>query len=345
MKNTLRATSVALAGLLALALAACGGTAGGGQDGKTVTVYTVDGLEDWYAKRFEEFKAQTGITVQAVTAGSGEVASRVEKEKSNTKADLLVTLPPFIQRAAAQGLLAPSAPSGVDKVPAGSRDRQGRYAAVITNYLDFVYNPKLATPPPKTWDDLLDPRFKGKIQYSTPGEAGDGTAVLLQLQHVLGDQGALDYLKRLEANNTGPSSSTGKLQPKVAKGEILVANGDLQMNLAEIDKSGGFDVFFPADATGKRSTFALPYYAGLVANAPHADNAKKLLDFLFSPEVQGKAVDTYGMPARADVVPSGPRAEKFKAALDGVEVWQPDWDAVLGRLDADLAAYKKAVGR
>lgn len=170
MKNTLRAMSVALAGLLAFALAACGGTAGGGQDGKTVTVYTVDGLEDWYAKRFEEFKAQTGITVQAVTAGSGEVASRVEKEKSNTKADLLVTLPPFIQRAASQGLLAPSAPSGVDKVPAGARDPRGRYAAVITNYLDFVYNPKQATPPPKSWDDLLDPGSRGRS--STPRRGG-----------------------------------------------------------------------------------------------------------------------------------------------------------------------------
>nr|WP_279537830.1 ATP-binding cassette domain-containing protein [Amycolatopsis acidicola] len=41
---------------------------------------------------------------------------------------------------------------------------------------------------------MLDPEYKGKLQYSTPGEAGDGTAVLVELQHVLGDQGALDYL-------------------------------------------------------------------------------------------------------------------------------------------------------
>ncbi len=35
----------------------------------------------------------------------------------------------------------------------------------------------------------------------------------------------------------------------------------------------------------------------------------------------------------------------MKAALDGVDIWQPDWNAVLAKLDADLAAYKKAVGR
>ncbi|WP_186382654.1 2-aminoethylphosphonate ABC transporter substrate-binding protein [Amycolatopsis rhizosphaerae] len=337
---------IALVGLLAAVLSACGGTAGGSATGgSTVTVYTVDGLEDWYTQRFDEFKAQTGITVQVVTAGSGEVASRVEKEKSNPQADILVTLPPFIQRVADEGLLSPVTIAGAEKVPAGERDPQGRYTAMIDNYLSFIDNPKQAVPAPKTWDDLLDGRFKGKLQYSTPGQAGDGTAVLIQLQHVFGKQGALDYLAKLQANNVGPSSSTGKLQPKVAKGELLVANGDLQMNLAEIDKSGGFEVFFPADATGKRSTFALPYYAGEVTGAPHADNAKKLLDFLFSPEVQAKAADAYGLPARADVTATGPKADKFKAALQGVDVWQPDWSQVLNDLDGDLAAYKKATGQ
>lgn len=335
MKKTL-ATVLAVA--LTAVLSACGGTGAANAGGKTVTVYTVDGLEDWYTARFAEFKQQTGITVQAVTAGSGEVASRVEKEKANTQADVLVTLPPFIQRVA--GLLQPYSPQGAGQV--SEKDPQGRYFAMMDNYLSFIRNPQSSA---KTWDDLLDPKLKGKVQYSTPGEAGDGTAVLLQLQHVLGEQGALGYLGKLEANNAGPSSSTGKLQPKVAKGELLVANGDVQMNLAEIAKSGGFDVFFPADAQGKRSTFALPYYAGLVANAPHADDAKKLLDFLFSPEVQAKAADAYGIPARADVTATGANAAKIKAALDGVEIWHPDWAAVLGKLDADLAAYKKAVGR
>jgi 2-aminoethylphosphonate transport system substrate-binding protein len=345
MKTKTRVAGLALVALLTAMLSACGGTAGGASGDKTVTLYTVDGLEDWYTQRFAEFKAETGITVQAVTAGSGEVASRVEKEKSNTKADVLVTLPPFIQQVASQGLLDQSAPAGVDKVPAGERDSHGRYTAMMDNYLSFIYNPQKTNPAPKTWQDLLDPRFKGKLQYSTPGEAGDGTAVLLELQHVLGDQGALDYLSKLEANNVGPSSSTGKLQPKVEKGEILVANGDVQMNLAEAGKSGGFQLFFPADAQSKRSTFALPYYAGLVKGAPHADNAKKLLDFLFSPAVQAKSVDAYGLPSRTDVTAIGPQADQVKAVLSGVEIWQPDWNAVLGRLDTDLAAYKKAVQR
>lgn len=117
----MRRTSLALATLAvaSLALAACGsGTSdSGGADGdKTVTVYSADGLGDWYSKQFVEFEKQTGITVQMIEAGSGEVVSRLQKEKANVQADLVVTLPPYIQKADADGLLQPYTPAGADQV-------------------------------------------------------------------------------------------------------------------------------------------------------------------------------------------------------------------------------------
>ena len=76
-----------------------------------MTVYSADGLATWYKPQFDDFTKNTGINVNLVEAGSGEVVSRVEKEQSNPQADLLVTLPPFIQKADQTGLLQPS---GVD---------------------------------------------------------------------------------------------------------------------------------------------------------------------------------------------------------------------------------------
>ena len=71
-----------------------------------VTIYSADGLHDgngsWFETEFAAFTKATGITVQYIEAGSGGVVERVAKEKSNPQADVLVTLPPFIQRAAAQ---------------------------------------------------------------------------------------------------------------------------------------------------------------------------------------------------------------------------------------------------
>ncbi|HZZ48388.1 MAG TPA: 2-aminoethylphosphonate ABC transporter substrate-binding protein [Pseudonocardia sp.] len=331
--------------VLLLLLAGCGGTGTSGSGG-AVTVYSADGLGDWYKKQFADFTRQTGIAVNYVEAGSGEVVSRVDKERANPQADVLVTLPPFIQQAAAKGLLQGGGDTGnAASVP--GRDSQGRYVPIMNNYPVFIVNPSVANPVPVTWNDLLAPRFKGKIQYSTPGQAGDGTAVLLQLQHVLGNQEALRYLAALQANNVGPSSSTGKLQPKVSNGELAVANGDLQMNLQSIvaDRSN-FSLFFPAGPDGSRSTFALPYYAGLAVGAPHADAGRRLIDFLLSVPVQNTVgADAVGVPARPDVHPTDPNSQRITEALRGVAIWQPDWDVVAKNLDADVAAYQQAVNQ
>jgi len=328
--------SLLVAALLVTVIAGCGGTgADSTQGARTVTVYTADGLADWYKTRFDAFTAKTGIKVQTVEAGSGEVVSRLAKEKSNPQADVVVTLPPFIQKAAKDGLLQKYAVPGSEHVKSVKADE---YVAVVDNYLCFIANQQAGTP--TSFDDLLDPKFKGKLQYSTPGQAGDGTAVLLLLQHVLGKQGALDYLHKLEANNVGPSASTGKLQPKVSKGELLVANGDVQMNLASIsvDKSA-FSVFFPGN-----TTIALPYVMGLTTGAPNADGGKQLMAYLLTPEAQQTvSSDAFGIPARDDVKPTDANFQRIHQVMKGVTPWTPDWNAVLADLDADVAAYTKAV--
>ena len=269
----------------------------------------------------------------------------MEKEQSNPQADLLVTLPPFIQRAEQSNLLQAGGidASGIAEDQVGP---DGKFVPIVDNALSFIVNPG-ANPAPVTWDDLLKPEFKGKLQYSTPGQAGDGTAVLVLLQHLRGKPGALEYLKALQANNVGPSSSTGKLQPKVSNGELLVANGDVQMNLASINDDGSkFSIFIPAGADGKRTSVSLPYVAGVTSGAPHAEDAKKLLAFLISEDIQKTvSTDALGIPVLESLKGTGSTEPNSPSAvLDGVEVWVPDWNAVLADLDADLAAYQQATG-
>src|SRR5256885_2029482 len=124
LQKTLAAISVAA---VAVTLTACGGTGSSGSGGgETVTVYSADGLGTWYKGQFATFTKNTGINVNVVEAGSGEVVSRVEKEQSNPQADVLVTLPPFIQKADASGLLQAS---GVDSkdIPTDQVGPAGNY--------------------------------------------------------------------------------------------------------------------------------------------------------------------------------------------------------------------------
>ena len=90
-----------------------------------VTIYAADGLHDgkgsWFETQFDAFTQATGVKVQYVEAGSGGVVERVAKEKTNPQADVLVTLPPFMQRAKAEGLLQPFKPTAADAIEGGTR--------------------------------------------------------------------------------------------------------------------------------------------------------------------------------------------------------------------------------
>jgi len=336
--------------ILAAALASTALISGAAYADGVVTIYSADGLHDgtpnWYQNEFDAFTRATGITVQYVESGSGGVVERVAKEASNPQADVVVTLPPFIQKAAADGLLAAYTPAGADQIPAASKDANGAYYALVNNYMNFIYNSAVLPEAPKTFADLLDPKFKGKIQYSTPGQAGDGTAVMIELVHAYGSKdAAFDFFKKLQDNNVGPSSSTGKLTALVNKGELYVANGDLQMNMSQMTDNPNIKVFWPAGPDGKRSTFALPYYIGLVKGAPNADNGKKLIDFLLSADAQSTVSSVaLGLPVRSDVKPTDASAVALQNALQGVDIWTPDWSQVLKDLDSDTQMWHTATG-
>ncbi|MFJ9596495.1 2-aminoethylphosphonate ABC transporter substrate-binding protein [Streptomyces virginiae] len=350
-------SAAAVAGSLALtaSLTACGASSAGSADSggaeKVVTVYSADGLKSekgdgWYDRVFADFTKKTGIEVKYVEGGSGEMVQRAVREKTNTQADVLITLPPFIQQADGRGLLQSYVPRGADKVNGADKSTDGKWTSVVNNYFGFVHNKKELPEAPRTWEELLDARYKGKLQYSTPGVAGDGTAVLIKAMHDFGGkEPAMDYLKKLQANNVGPSSSTSKLAPKTDKGELLVANGDVQMNFAQSKSMPNLGIWFPAKDGGRPTTFALPYAAGLVAKAPHSENGKKLLDHLLGEEAQKLVSEVGGgFPARTDVKPTDANAVELTKLMTGVEIFEPDWADIDKNLTAYVDAWKSATG-
>jgi len=128
--------------LLAGVFAAFALAAGMAHAEDVVTIYSADGLHDgtpsWFGNQFDAFTKATGIKVQYVEAGSGGVVERVNKEASNTQADVLVTLPPFIQKASADGLLEAYTPAGADQIPAAEKDPSGTYVPLVNNYMNFI---------------------------------------------------------------------------------------------------------------------------------------------------------------------------------------------------------------
>ena len=318
---------------------------------QVVTIYAADGLHDgspnWFQTEFDAFTKATGIKVQYVENGAGVTVNRVAAQKNNQQADVLVTNPPFIQVAAADGLLAPYTPANAaPHIPAVTRSRKDLYWPLVNDYFAFIYDKAALPAAPATFADFLAPSLKGKFQYSTPGEAGDGTAMMQESFHIFGSKAAgFDYLGKLQVNNVGPSSSTGRLAALVNKGEIDVSNGDVQMNLSQEAEDPNIRIFIPAGPNGVRTTLPNPYYIALVKSAPHPEAAKKLIDFLLSQHAQMQvSAIAYGYPVRTDVHPTDANYATLEATLKGVKIWYPDWSQVAATLSHDVSTWHQVTG-
>ncbi|MET4924337.1 2-aminoethylphosphonate ABC transporter substrate-binding protein [Streptomyces sp. PSRA5] len=347
-----RTPLIAVIGSLALtaSLAGCGDGSGDSEE-SVVTVYSADGLkgvegDGWYDKVFADFEKDTGIEVRYEEGGSGEMVDRVISEKDDPRADLIVALPPYIQHAERKGVLASYDPKGSERVHGSGKSADNRWTSVVNNYFGFIYNKKELTDPPATWEELLDPKYKDKIQYSTPGVAGNGTGLLIKaMQDFGGEKPAMEYLHKLEENNVGPTPSTFKLAAKVDKGEILVANGDVQTNFDQSKTLSNLAIWFPAKEGGKPTTFAMYYGAGVVDGAPHSANGKKLLNYMLTEKAQKQVSGIGGgFPARTDVRPMDENAIELARLIDGVTLFEPNWERIEPKLDSYVAAWKTATG-
>ncbi|WP_087736146.1 2-aminoethylphosphonate ABC transporter substrate-binding protein [Paraburkholderia piptadeniae] len=348
MKKTdhLRSTGrIARKLLPALVAAAAFGGAMSAHAAGAVVLYTADGLENLYKDVLPAFEKQEGVKVNIVTAGSGEVVNRATVEKDAPKADVIVTLPPFIQQAAQAGLLQNYESVNYKNVPAIAKASDGAWATFVNNYFSFAINPEVVKNQPKTFADLLHPDYSGKVAYSNPATAGDGMAVIILTTSLMGEDKAFDYLKKLEQSAKFHTKGTGYLDVLLSRNEIAVANGDLQMDLDDA-ANGGLSlkpIFLAAEPGGQPTTFQLPYAIGLIKNGPNQAQGKKLIDYLMSTEVQAKVPDIFGIPGRTDVPLAGKNGTAVKQAISGVKLISVDWNQVMSKKADWTARWKNDV--
>lgn len=297
----------------------------------TITLYTSDGLEDYYKAILPQFEKEYGAKVVMVTDGSGAVVNRLDVEKNSPKADVVVTMPPFVQKAQQEGLLQAYQSTAWNEIPASRKDANGYWETFIDNYINFAYNPQLTPNPPKTFDDLLSAQYRNQIAYSNPQSAGDGMAVLIMAQQLWGTQKAMSFLKSLEPNVKFHTQGTGYLDVLLNRGEIKVANGDLQMDMAD-KVQGGMSIkplFLEPAAGQKPVTFEDPYVVGLVKNSPNTAGGKALINYLLSKSAQAETYSIFGLPARSDVPATSANAKQIESMLNGVQVLPINWSNVL----------------
>jgi iron(III) transport system substrate-binding protein len=239
---------------------------------------------------FEE--AHAGIKVEVHRTGSQRVLQRVMQElKAGIRnADVIHTSDAgHFVLLKEQKLLERYTPAGVERFPAGFRDPDGYHFGLRATVNVIAYNTKSvpAGEAPRTWKDLLDPRWKGKLVTAHPGYSGVIATHVLALVHLHG----WDYFKQLAQNRVMLVQSAVDPAGVVASGERVVAANGGEYNFYQIKKKGNpVEIVYP-----KEGVPLVVSPTAITAFAPHPHAARLFTDFTFGREVQQVLADSEGL--------------------------------------------------
>jgi iron(III) transport system substrate-binding protein len=316
------------------------------RDGRTpLVLYSPHGrdLLGLVEKEFE--RAHPEVDVRWLDMGSQEVYDRLRSEKANPQADVWYGGPDTIfARGASEGLLAPYRPAWADAVAPASRQKDDLYFGLYRTPAMPVYNSKLvaAADAPREWDDLLDPKWKGKILIRDPLASGTMRAVwgyfLSKSVRETGSPAAgFAWLARLDANTKEYVFNPILMYEKLVRGEGLVTIWDLPDTLLERERGSPLQYVFP-----KSGTPVIDDAVGLVAGSRHAAVARQFIDFLGEKEMQRLAAEkTFRLPARTDL---GELMPAWASAIDREMVpAEIDWPLVEKNGAEWMAAWDRTI--
>jgi iron(III) transport system substrate-binding protein len=242
---------------------------------------------------YRRFTEQTGIQVKLLEGKDDALIERVRTEGARTPADLLVLVDAArLVRAADQGLFKPVNSEAVRRdVPPELRDSAGRWSALTRRVRVVVVNPKQVDPALiRTYADLARPELRGRLCLRNGRSVYNQSLVADQLI-LRGEAETRRWLNGLIANLKPPFfSSDIPLARAVARGDcgVGVVNSYYVARLLSGDGGAedkalmqGVKVVVPDPAHINVSG------AGVTRHSRHPEAARKLLEFLASPEGGG----------------------------------------------------------
>jgi ABC-type Fe3+ transport system substrate-binding protein len=300
-------------GLLVALMIAAAPAAGRSQerpDGKLVQEARKEGEIVWYttmsldqSKQFMDsfIKRYPFLRPSVFRSGGGALLNRIVSEARAGKSllDVVNGNGELVLPLTELGVLGPYLSPERRVIPEDLKDAKGFWTSVYVNSVVLGYNKKLVPREnvPRSYDDLLDPRWKGgRISLD------DSYTTFLQgLISAWGREKAVAYLRRLaEQQPVVMRGSTVRVQ-LAAAGEfpLVVAYANIIQNLAERGA--------PVDWTALEPAVISLNTVMLGAKATHPNAARLLIDYTLSKEGQEKLWEFQRVPARSDIEPKPAR--------------------------------------
>jgi iron(III) transport system substrate-binding protein len=260
-----------------------------------------------------EFEAQTGLSVRAEfdveahkTVG---LVNRIRAESNRPRCDVFWNneIAHTIALADEGRLAAYDSPSAAD-IPAPYRDPERRWTGFAARARVLIVNTELADPSEiHGLFDLALPRWSGQTAMARPRTGTTLThAAALYLPPEaggLGPEAARALLEGFKAAGVNFVESNGQVMRKVREGHF--AFGLTDTDDVNVAREEGFPVaaVYPDQGEGELGTLLIPNSVAILADAPHPEAARRLVDFILSREVERRLAFARGaqIPVRPDV--------------------------------------------
>jgi len=216
--------------------------------------------------------------------------------------------------------------------PEGTKDHEGYWTSIYLNLNVIGYNTKLVSPRevPRTWEELLAPRWKGKMGMDTKPFYWFGA--LLKMQ---GEKKGLDFMKKLAEQQVQLRTGRTLNTQLVAAGELNLGITLYNQRVEEMKAAGAPIEWFAIEPV-------IPDInpIAISANAPHPNAAKLFIDFILSREGQEVIASFYRIPNRTDMDPIVPRLRKGLKILPFDQTLVDDYERYI-KLFREIFLVKK----
>jgi iron(III) transport system substrate-binding protein len=243
------------------------------------------------AKTFEE--EYPGVKVQVERSGSERVFQRIGQEIGSGihAADVIETSDAVhFQLFKHEGWLASGLPANATKNwPKEEMDPDGQFAAYRAHLSVIAYRTDMVTAEeaPKSFADLLDPKWKGKMVKAHPGYSG----TIMTATHALSKALGWEYFEKLGQQDVMQVQSSTEPPKKLAQGERAVQADGNEYNVFRLKEEGvPIEIVYAEEGTP-----LVVGNAGVLKQAPHPNAAKLFYAYLFSAEAQQLNSDFGGL--------------------------------------------------